>query len=235
LDSSINNTPAAMPTATLSFTVRIAHTMEDLLAACQVRSASYGHHVPELRTAFAQPDELDLSPATAVFVCTHKQSGQAIGTARVQVNSLGPLLIESSVQVPDSMRDDARAEITRLAVVPGRTDPLIKLALMKASYLYCMANQVRWMVIGARSPALMRQYRRLGFDTLHEDGLPVPLAHAGHIDHWVLAFDVRAAERHWHEANHPLYTFMVGTVHPDIRLFEPALAMGLGRQEALAA
>ena len=224
-----------MPTATLSFTVRIAHTMEDLLAACQVRSASYGHHVPELRTAFAQPDELDLSPATAVFVCTDKQSGQAIGTARVQVNSLGPLLIESSVQVPDSMRDDARAEITRLAVVPGRTDPLIKLALMKASYLYCMANQVRWMVIGARSPALMRQYRRLGFDTLHEDGLPVPLAHAGHIDHWVLAFDVRAAERHWHEANHPLYTFMVGTVHPDIRLFEPALAMGLGRQEALAA
>jgi hypothetical protein len=235
LDSSINHLPAAMPTATLSFTVRIAHTTEDLLAACQVRSASYGHHVPELRTAFAQPDALDLSPATAVFVCTDKQSGQAVGTARVQVNSLGPLLIESSVQVPDDMRDDARAEITRLAVVPGRTDPLIKLALMKASYLYCMANQVRWMVIGARSPALVRQYRRLGFDTLHEDGQPVPLAHAGHIDHWVLAFDVRAAERHWHEANHPLYAFMVGTVHPDIRLFEPALAMGLGRQEALAA
>lgn len=225
-----------MPTATLSFTVRIAHSREDLLAACQVRSASYGHHVPEWGTALTQPDALDMSPATAVFVCWDKQTGQPVGTARVQVNSDGPLLIESSVEIPEPMCNDARAEITRLAVVPGQSDPLIKLALMKASYLYCMANQVRWMVIGARSPALVRQYRRLGFDNLREDGAPVPLTYAGHIDHWVLAFDVRAAERHWHEANHPLYAFMVGTVHPDIRLFEPAFAAAAsGRQEALAA
>ncbi|PPE65969.1 hypothetical protein C1704_11780 [Caldimonas caldifontis] len=225
-----------MPTASLSFTVRIAHSREDLLAACQVRSASYGHHVPEWGTALMQPDALDVSPATAVFVCWDKQTGQPVGTARVQINSDGPLLIESSVEIPESMRSDARAEITRLAVAPGRCDPLIKLALMKASYLYCIANQVRWMVIGARSPALVRQYRRLGFDNLRDDGAPVPLTYAGHIDHWVLSFDVRAAERRWHEANHPLYAFMVGTVHPDIRLFEPAFAaMASGRQEALAA
>jgi ribosomal protein S18 acetylase RimI-like enzyme len=225
-----------MPTATLSFTVRIAHTPEDLLAACEVRSASYGHHVPAWRTAFARPDALDLSPATAVFVCRDKQSSRPVGTARVQVNSLAPLLIENSVPVPEDMRDDARAEITRLAVAPGHTDPLIKLALMKACYLYCMANQVRWMVIGARSAALVRQYRRLGFTDLHPDGRPVALAHAGHVEHWVLAFDVRAAERHWHESKHPLYAFMVDTVHPDIRLFEPALAAaGLDRLEALAA
>lgn len=222
-----------MPTAHLSFTVRIARSPQDLQAACRVRSESYGHHLPELRTAFAQPDTLDHSPATAVLVCTDKASGEPVGTARVQVNSHGPLLIEGSVQVPEVMRDDARAEITRLAVVPGQTDPLIKLALMKASYLYCLANQVRWMVIGARSPALVRQYRRLGFTSLYDDDRTVPLAHAGNIDHWVLAFDVRAAEREWHAKHHPLYTFMVGTVHPDIRLFEPA--MSLGRQEALAA
>lgn len=223
-----------MPTTTLSFSVRIARTLEDLQAACQVRSASYGHHMPQLRSAFVQPDALDLSAATAVFLCTDKQTGQPVGTSRVQVNSHGPLLIENSVRVPESMRDDARAEITRLAVAPGSADPLIKLALMKAGYLYCMANQVRWMVIGARSPALVRQYRRLGFDNLHEGGHPVPLAHAGHIEHWVLAFDVRAAERHWHSDHHPLYAFMVDTVHPDIRLFEPAPGW-LGGQEALAA
>ena len=34
---------------------------------------------------------------------------------------------------------------------------------MKASYLFCMANKVQWMVIGARNEALIRNYRRLGF------------------------------------------------------------------------
>ncbi|GIX25391.1 MULTISPECIES: hypothetical protein [Caldimonas] len=222
-----------MPTAQLSFTVRIARTLQDLQAACWVRAQSYGHHLPELRTAFAHPDALDHSPATAVLVCTDKASGAPVGTARVQINSHGPLLIEGSVEVPRAMRDDARAEITRLAVLPGHTDPLVKLALMKASYLYCLANQVRWMVIGARSPALVRQYRRLGFTSLYDDDRTVPLAHAGHLEHWVLAFDVRAAEREWHARHHPLYTFMVGTTHPDIRLFEPALSSG--RLEALAA
>lgn len=222
-----------MPTAQLSFTVRIARTLQDLQAACWVRAQSYGHHLPELRTAFAHPDALDHSPATAVLVCTDKANGTPVGTARVQINSHGPLLIEGSVEVPQAMRDDARAEITRLAVLPGHTDPLVKLALMKASYLYCLANQVRWMVIGARSPALVRQYRRLGFTSLYDDDRTVPLAHAGHLEHWVLAFDVRAAEREWHARHHPLYTFMVGTTHPDIRLFEPALSSG--RLEALAA
>ncbi|MFN3415684.1 MAG: N-acyl amino acid synthase FeeM domain-containing protein [Caldimonas sp.] len=222
-----------MPTAHLSFTVRIARSPQDLQAACQVRAQSYGHHLPELRSTFAYPDALDHSPATAVLVCADKATGDPVGTARIQVNSHGPLLIEGSIEVPEAMRDDARAEITRLAVVPGQTDPLVKLALMKASYLYCLANQVRWMVIGARSPALVRQYRRLGFSSLYDDDRPVPLAHAGNIDHWVLAFDVRAAEREWHAKHHPLYTFMVGTHHPDIRLFEPSRA--LSRQEALAA
>ena len=41
---------------------------------------------------------------------------------------------------------------------------------MKASYLFCLASQVRWMVIGARSEALERQYTRIGFHNLLDDG-----------------------------------------------------------------
>ena len=59
------------------------------------------------------------------------------------------------------MRSDTRAEITRLSAVAG-ADPLVKLCLMKASYLFCMATQIRWMVIGARNEALVRQYRSWG-------------------------------------------------------------------------
>jgi hypothetical protein len=89
---------------------------------------------------------------------------------------------------------------------------------MKAAYLHCLAHQVRWMVIGARSEALVRQYRRLGFSDLNE-GAEVPLAHAGGLPHRVLAFDVVSAERNWFAGAHPFYQFMVGCYHPDIQLF----------------
>ena len=61
---------------------------------------------------------------------------------------------------------------------------------MKSSYLFCLATQVRWMVIGARSEALVRQYRRLGFSDIFEDGRFIPLLHAGRLDHRVLSFNV---------------------------------------------
>jgi hypothetical protein len=66
-------------------------------------------------------------------------------------------------------------------------------------------------VIGARSAALVRIYKGLGFDLLADADGPrqVPLAHAGGLPHHVLAFDVVAAERHWHAARHALYGFMV--------------------------
>jgi len=213
-----------MHTQSLTFSVRIARTRTDLQAACRVRSMSYGHHVPQLQTTLMEPDLLDADENTVVVLCVDKKTGEAVGTARFQTNAGGPLLIEHSMTLPAEMRDDTRAEITRLSAVAG-ADPLVKLCLMKASYLFCLATQVRWMVIGARSEALVRQYRRLGFCNVFEDGRLVPLLHAGRLDHHILCFNVTTAESRWREKNHPLYEFMIETAHPDIQLFStrPAL------------
>lgn len=210
-----------MASASLSFTLRIARSPRDLDGACAARSVSYGHHIPALKAAFALPDPIDLTATTSVLVCTDKRRGHTVGTARVQLSSRGPLLIEQSIELPEAMTEQARAEITRLSAVPG-ADPLVKLALWKAAYLYCQASQVRWMVIGARSEALVRQYRRLGFDDLHADRRSVPLAYAGGVPHRVLVFDSMTAERAWHTAKNGLYGFMFDTLHPDIDLFAPA-------------
>jgi hypothetical protein len=208
----------------LTFEIRIARTHQDLQAACRVRAQSYGHHVPQLHSVLLEPDLLDADEHTVVVLGVDKATGNAVGTARFQTNAGGPLLIEHSVTVPETMRSDSRAEITRLSAVAG-SDPLVKLGLMKASYLFCMANQVRWMIIGARNEALIRQYRRLGFADVFDDGRVVPLLHAGRLGHRVLAFDVMAAERTWREPRHALYQFIFDTVHPDIQLFstKPAL------------
>ncbi len=208
----------------LRFTLGVARTEADLSAACHVRSASYGHHVPGLRDPLAEPDPLDFLPDTSVFVAYDKDSGKPVGTVRLATNARAPLQIERSTALPEPLSDCMLAEVTRLAVLPGHDDPRVKLALMKATYLCSMARQVRWMVIGARCEALIRQYRRLGFTDLMPGGEMVPLAHAGDLPHRVLGFDVGAAERNWHAARHPFYEFMVRTYHPDIQVFaEPGV------------
>jgi hypothetical protein len=222
-DAATTTSDRRVPTADLSFTVRLARHPGDLVDACRLRAEAYGHHVPELSQPLARPDGLDGQPGTAVLVCRDKASGRAVGTARVQRNQHAPLLLESSLILPRRLAERPRAEITRLAVAPG-ADAQLRPALMKAAYLYCLASQVRWLVIGARSDALIRIYRRLGFEDVLGPDDRVPLAHAGNLPHRILAFDVVAAERTWLAAGHGLYPFMIETWHPDLQLFdEPAL------------
>ena len=189
-----------------SFELRIAASADDLEAACKVRAVAYGRHAPSLTAQLSLPEQLDSSPGVVVLVCRDKLTGRAIGSARVQTNAFGPLLIERSIAVPPEILQDARAEVTRLSVVPGG-DPQAKLALFKAVYLCCLVMQVRWMIVGARSDSLRAQYHRLGFAPLIPSDMEapmVPLVHTGNLLHHVMRFDVTSAERHWHEHNHAL-------------------------------
>jgi hypothetical protein len=204
-----------MATCPLSFSLRPAVSANDLLDACGVRARAYGHHMADFRHAFAQPDAIDHSPGTTVFLCRDKASGDAVGTARIQCSSDGPLPIENSVLLPRWLQGQTRAEITRLSVPSGGPSQA-KLLLMKAAYFHCRARQTRWMVIGARNEALIRNYRRLGFIDVFGADDWVPLAHAGNLPHQILAFDVDSAEAAWRSAGHPLYGFMIDTVHPDL-------------------
>ena len=213
-----------MATTWMGFTTSIARSRQALCEASDVRAEAYGHHLPAMGATLAQPDVIDLQPGSTVLVCRDKASGQVAGTARLQRNQPAPLQIERSVDVPEALAGQHLAEITRLAIRPG-ADVLMRPMLVKACYLYAVASQIRWLVIGARSPALIRIYRGLGFADLLGEGRQVPLAHAGGLPHSVLAFNVVAAERTWHAARHSLYSFMVETFHPDLQLTgEPEFA-----------
>jgi hypothetical protein len=221
--------------SSLSFSVRLARCEADLLAAARVRAQAYGHHLPTLGSTLAQPDAMDRQAAMGVLLCRDKTTHNPIGTARVQRgNPLRTLQLESSVILPPWLSGHTRAEITRLAVAPG-ADSQARLALFKASYLYCLANQIRWLVIGARSDALIRIYRGLGFIDVLAPDQRVPLTHAGGLPHRILAFDVVAAERTWLAKGHGLYPFMVDTFHPDLQLFGELEDAGLEVGQPLAA
>ena len=144
---------------------------------------------------------------------------------RIQLGAFGPLALEHSVCLPDWLVNRPRAQISRLAVLAG-ADPLVRLCLMKAGYRYCLATQVRWMVIGARSEALIRGYRGLGFKNVFEPGTWVQLASAGGLPHQILAFDVSGAKAAWQATRNRLYGFMFESGH-DADLQLPAAHDGV--------
>ena len=204
-----------MSSCELGFTLKVVSSHQDLLDACSVRAQAYGHHMPELGLRLTEPDELDYDPSTTVFVCRDKATGLATGTMRIQSSSYGPLLMEGSLTLPIWLSSNTRAEVTRLAVRIG-ADPLTRLSMWKASYQFCMANGLHWMVVGARNEALIRNYRRLGFIDVFANDRLMPLAHTGGLPHRILTFDATSAQRRWGEMRHPLYQFVFETAHADL-------------------
>lgn len=206
-----------METRSLDFAVRLATSEQDFRDACAVRATAYGHHDPEMGPKFGDVESLDRAEGTVVLLCRDRSSGVCVGTARIQVSGFGPLTLESSLHLPAWLTQRLRAQISRLAVVPGASN-VVKLLLMKASYQYCLATQVRWMVIGARSAALIRNYRSLGFQDVFESGSWHNLASGGGLPHQILALDIAGAKDAWQATKNRLLGFMTDTVHADVQV-----------------
>jgi hypothetical protein len=202
----------------LSFTLRLVDTHEDMVKVCKVRAMGYGHHVPSLRDHMALPDAIDVSPWTAVFLCEDKASGAPVGTMRMQDNTRGGVQveIEKYLLLPEWLTSGGgRCEMSRLVIAPG-ADPLVKAALWKAGYLRCLSLQVHWLIVGARKPGLIKQYEYLGAKDMYEDQHLVPLGHVWNLPHRILVMNIRTAASDWYDQQHRLLRFMVETDHPDL-------------------
>lgn len=213
----------------LPFTVGIVSS-ENMLARVQaLRQIAYGHHLPEHAFKFGRADPMDRLESMTVFYAEDKDTDRLIGSARLQTNLFGPLQIEASLKLPQERRGQLIAEVTRLAVLPGCPYP-VRLALVKAIHLFCIANQIGGIVVGSRR-SLLRQYVNLGFTCLYGDNRMVPLAHGSGLDHRILFRDTVTSEAESRARQHPDHSFVFRTFHPDIHAFVVTLAQtyrGLG-------
>jgi len=226
-------TPAGMSTraagdaarllhAALPFVLRVADSEADLARVQALRVRAYGHHLPGLAEVFGQPDPFDRSRDVTLFYAQDKASGEFVGAARFQTNVHGPLQIERSLELPASCQGRLLAEVTRLVVRPGYIPP-VKLALVKAMHLFCIANQIGGVVAAARH-SITRQYLHLGFNDLYGDMRLVPMAHGSGMAHRVLFRDTVTSEADARARGHPDYAFVFRTYHPDIQIFQPVLS-----------
>ena len=207
---------ARMAEERLPFTVRVVHSDEALNKAVNIRQAAYARHMPALAERLGAPEPNDHDRGSVVLLAESKMDGSSLGTMRIQTNRFNPLSIEQGVELPAWLKHKSLAEATRLGIDLGRTGRLVKTALFKSLYLYCVEAEIEWIVIGARSP-LDRMYDALLFQDLFP-GQYIPMRHFNDIPHRVLAFDIPSARSRWEAAKHPLLDFMCRTYHPDIDL-----------------
>lgn len=217
----------------LPFTVRVVRSEEALKKAVSIRRAAYARHLPELAAKLGSPEPNDHDQGSFVLLAESRIDGSPLGTMRIQTNRFKDIAIERSAELPAWLNGKNLAEATRLGVAQGSSGRVVKMVLCKAFYLYCMTENIEWMVIAARPP-LDRPYQAALFQDVYPGQL-IPLRHAANVPHRVLAFEVGTAAKRWSNAGHPLFKFMVQTWHPDIDLsgFDSSASSRTGRRADL--
>lgn len=232
----VHSSPRPASTAVgfgLPFKVKLVCDELQLLRVQALRQMAYGRHLPGQAEAFGSADAQDRTPGTVIFYAEDKESGELVGSVRAQSNRHAPLQIEGSIELPPSHQGRQLAEITRLCVRPGY-EHQVRLALLKALYLYCIAMQIGGVVAGSRR-SLLRTYLSLGFTDLFGDERMCPLQHAGGLPHRVLFRDMLQTDapvRSWRPQD---YDFVYRDFHPDIEVFDSlgaAVSFGLSGRAA---
>lgn len=205
----------AIKTERLPFTVRVVHTEADLRKAVKVRQAAYARHVPDFARELTVPEGEDYADDGIVLLAESKLDGSVLGSTRIRTNLQRPLEMEASLTLPDWLQGKRMVEATRLGIEEGHGGRMVKMALIKACFLYCRQNDIEWSVATARA-GVDRQYEQLLFVDVFPGQPAIALHHVGNLPHRVLAFDVDSFEERWTAARHPLLNFFFYTNHPDI-------------------
>ena len=199
----------------LPFTIRRVETESDLLKAVRIRHAAYARHVPEFARTLLHPEAADYDDDTIVLLAESKLDGSPLGSTRIRTNLHRPLGVEESIVLPEWLQGRRLVEATRLGIDEGRVGRVVKMALIKACFMYCEDNAIDYSVATGRPP-VDRQYEQLLFADVFPEQGPVPLRHVGNIPHRVMAFEIASFEQRYRDARHPLLNFFFNTHHPDI-------------------
>ena len=212
--SSDRASPVVQTEESLPFWVAIAST-EQLQEVADLRSATYGKHLPALGAMLSQPEPADVTLGCEVFVARSKLDGSLLGTLRTHSNAFTPLPLQASLALPEHFDGTRMVETTRLCVKGGPGASIVRSALFKAMHRYCLVQNVDWMLAAARQP-VDRIHDSLLFEDVGAPRTYYPMAHAGGVPHRVMCLAPTYAQPKWSKHQHPLYRFAFETHHPDI-------------------
>ncbi len=198
----------------LPFRVRLA-AADELTAVARLRAAAYGKHLPALARGLLQPEAADFERGNEVFVAVSKLDGSMLGTIRTHSNLFKPLPLEASMELPARFQGRRLIEATRLSVLGNLQASLVRNALFKTFFQYCLSQKADWMLAAGRRP-VDRLYDTMLWRDVAGVGKLYPMAHAAGVPHRVMHMAPAEAEPIWRAADHPLFRFAFQTVHADL-------------------
>lgn len=216
MNTSVQNPVTAPFSEALPFVVEMAR-QGDLRDVAALRSVSYGRHIPELGMVLQKPEECDYELGCEVIVARSKFDGSLLGTMRIHTNAFKPLPLQMSLRLPERFSNARMVEATRLCVKGSPNASLVRNALFKALFEYCVAQNVEWMMAAGRRP-VDRIYDALLFSDVGEQGKFYPMTHAAGVPHRVMSFPTFEAQATWGACKHLLYSFVFETLHIDLDL-----------------
>ncbi len=216
MKTSVPATATAPFSEALPFVVEMARE-GDLKDVAALRSTSYGKHIPALGVILQTPEECDYELGCEVIVARSKLDGSLLGTMRFHTNAFKPLPMQTSLRLPERYSNTRMVEATRLCVKGSPNASLVRSALFKALFQYCVSQNVDWMMAAGRRP-VDRIYDALLFSDVGESGKFYPMAHANGVPHRVMSFSPVAARAAWEACEHSLYRFVFETFHKDLNL-----------------
>ena len=202
--------------ANLPFRVTAACTVKDVTELVKVRSETYLRHAAPGADRLRVPELQDYGNDAILLVARSKLDDAVIGSVRIQTRLVRPLMVESAMELPVEIVNDAPLELMRGSVRGGAVGNLVSSILAKASYQVSRACAFGHIVVTCREPVNL-MYRAYQFDELMA-GAMIDLPYSPGAKHKVLNLPVKDAEFRWRAQNLPLYVFMVETSHVDIAI-----------------
>lgn len=198
----------------LPFTVRLSKTYEDLAKVVQIRSSSYGRHVPEIGHLLASPESDDFRDDVLHLIVESKLDGSVLGSIRLQPNITRPLRIEGECEMPEKYQVPRKIELMRLGVKNGADGLSVNFAIYKACCEICYRCGFEYIFVAGRNP-LNRLYKALQYEDVL-DGETVPLSYAAGIQHNIFALPVDKIHELCDKTYPTFRRFLCEEDHPDI-------------------
>ena len=136
----------------LPFTVKLVRTEAQLAKAVKVRADAFLRHAPQLGRQLLEPEAADRAPGNVVLLAESKETGEPEGSIRIETNFDSLTEFEALLPLPEQFEGKTLAQVSRLGIRTGPGGTLIKQALFKALYRFCLATQIDFMMVAARTP-----------------------------------------------------------------------------------
>ena len=198
------------------FEIRVATSARDIADLVSLRASTYARHRAPGAHFLSNAESQDGAPDAILLIARSKLDDGVLGSVRIQTRAARPLMIESAMALPLAMARANPIELMRGSVRGGNAGRVVSAALAKGSFLIAAELGFTHVIVTCREPVDL-MYRSYRFDDLLDGGM-ILLPYSPGVKHRVLSLPVARAAGRWKESNAALHDFMLGTIHPDIRL-----------------